>query len=175
MCWRHTQGARRVGETRGVSRTRQGAQAYSPPLPDVPSRTRPAEMCAPLFNLSTLLKSAAHRQNTNWDNEEPRRITRQLFYLPLLTRARPPRRAIPISARCAGGAGDTPPHPQAALLFWCARTASVPPHSLWHTKIPPTRRATLHYSGGCSSCSHIVSWGVGMMPATMHPVSSCCA
>lgn len=75
----------------------------------------------------------------------------------------------------APGPGDTPPHPQAAFLFWCARTASVPPPFPVARKIPPARLATLHYSGGCSSCSHIVSWGVGMMPATMHPVSSCCA
>ena len=70
--------------------------------------------------------------------------------------------------------GAPPPLAQNAFLFWCVRTTSVPPFPVAH-KIPPTRCATLHYSGGCSSCSHIVSWGVGMIPATMHPVSSCCA
>ena len=87
-------GGRDVGS---YSHTRQGARAC-PSFPDLPLRTRPAEACAPLFNLSTLLRSAAHRQNTNWDNEEPRRIAPHLFCLPLFTRARPSRRATPISA-----------------------------------------------------------------------------
>lgn len=144
------------------------------PLPDVPPYTRPAEACAPPFSLSTLLRSAAHRKTQARSNEEPRRIAPHLFRLPLFTRARPPRRETPYPLG-APGSGNPPPHPKAAFLFWCACTASIPPISCGAHKSPPTWRATLHYSGGCSSCSHIVSWGVGMIPATMHPVSSCCA
>ena len=42
------------------------------------------------------------------------------------------------------GAGNTPPHPQAAFLFWCAPPASVPPFPVAH-KNPshPARYATL--------------------------------
>lgn len=112
------------------------------PLPDVPPHTRPAEACAPLFSLSTLLRSAAHRKTQVRGNEEPRRIAPHLFRLPLFTRARPPRRATPISARCAWG-GRHPAAPASRVpVLVCAHC--LPPFPVAH-KNPshPARHATL--------------------------------
>ena len=168
--------SRRAGETRGVSHTRHKARGCDlfPLLWRTPVHKARRGVCRCLAYQRSLDPQRIGKHKPGVMRSLVALLPTCFAFHCLLERGR--RAGQPPYPLNVPGAGDTSPHPQAAFLFWCA-PLPLPLYlnSLWRTKIPPARRATLHYSGGCSSCSHIVSWGVGMMPATMHPVSSCCA
>lgn len=175
MCWRHTRGCRAGRERRGelVAHATRFAGVISPCL------TYPRTQ-GPQRRVRRRLAYRRSLDPQRIGKHKPGVMRNRVALLPtcfafhcLLERGRRAgQHPYPLNVP---EAGNPPPHPKAAFLFWCACTASIPPISCGAHKSPPTWRATLHYSGGCSSCSHIVSWGVGMIPATMHPVSSCCA
>lgn len=73
------------------------------PLPDVPSYTRLAQRREGCLAYRRSLDPQRIDKHKSGDNEEPRRIAPHLFYLPLFTRVRPPRRAtpVPVSDHCA--------------------------------------------------------------------------
>lgn len=169
MCWRHTWGCRAGWVRRGelvTHVTRFAGVIFS--LSGVPPCTRPAKARAPLFSLSTLLRSAAHRKTQTGTMRNRVALLANCFSFQSAAAA-PGNNHI--RSLCLGRAKPRRPcKPRSCFGARPCLCISIPRGAQ-----TPIRRATPHHSGGCSSCSHIVSWGVGMIPATMHPVSSCCA
>ena len=135
----HTGLSRRAGGTQGVSHTRHKARGCDlPPCLTCPAHKSRRGMCAPLC-----LTYRRSPDPQRIGKHKPGVMRNRVALLPtcfafhcLLERGR--RAGQPPYPLNVPGAGDTPPHPQAVFLFWCARTASVPPSLVAHKKsLPP--------------------------------------
>ena len=144
MCWRNTLGCRAGRERRGelvTHATRFAGVIF--PLPDVPRAQDPQRRVRGVLAYRRSLdpQRIGKTQTGTMRNRVALLPTCFAFHCLLERGRRAGQHPYPLDVP---EAGDTPPHPQAAFLFWCARTASVPPSPVSH-KNPsyPARHATL--------------------------------